>query len=134
MAIYKIITLVDITRTNPSRTETNKLKLGQQANFNSLCQAIGLRANFVYQTDPKEESGALPPSIGGKARHWTWQFETERSDIFLKDEDPVALLKEDLNGVPVIDGLNNTADIDPAVFQTQGNKINIWIYEIADIG
>jgi hypothetical protein len=46
----------------------------------------------------------------------------------------VALLKQDLHGVPVIDQLNNTADIDPAVFQTQGNNTNIWIYEIADLG
>jgi hypothetical protein len=57
MSTYKIVTVVDITRTQPSRIETDKLKLAQQANFNSLCQAIGLRSNFGYQLDPKQETG-----------------------------------------------------------------------------
>lgn len=134
MATYKVITLVDITRTQPSRSETNKIKLSQQANFNSLCQAIGLRANFYYNDNPKQERGSLPHDIGGKATYWVWQFETERADVFLLDNDPVALLKEDLNGVPVINGLNNSADIDPAIFQTQGDNQNIWVYELSQIG
>jgi hypothetical protein len=134
MATYKVISLVDITRSQPARSETDKLKLSQQANFNSLCQAIGLRANFNYIDSPKQERGSLPHDIGGKATYWTWQFDTERPDIFLKDDDPVALLKADLHGVPVINGLNNSADIDPAVFQTQGNRQNIWIYELSQIG
>ncbi len=33
MARYTIITLVDITRTQPTRSETDKIKLGQQSNF-----------------------------------------------------------------------------------------------------
>jgi hypothetical protein len=134
MATYRIVTLVDITRTQPSRPDTDKLKLAQQANFNSLCQAIGLRANFGYQNDPTHNTGSLPYQLGGKTDHWVWEFETERPEIFLDNGDPVALLKQDLHGVPVINGLNNTADIDPAVFQTQGKNVNIWIYEIADIG
>jgi hypothetical protein len=134
MATYKIITLVDITRTQPSRTETNKLKLAQQANFNTLCQTIGLRANFNYIDSPKQERGSLPHDIGGKATYWIWQFETEYPDVFLSNKDPVGLLKEDLNGVPVINGLNNSADIDPAVFQTHGDRQNIWVYELSQIG
>jgi hypothetical protein len=134
MATYRIVTLVDITRTQPSRTETDKLKLAQQANFNSLCQAIGLRSNFSYHQSPNHQTGSLPYDLDGKADHWTWEFETERPDIFLNNSDPVALLKQDLHGVPVINQLNNTADIDPAVFQTQGNNTNIWIYEITDLG
>jgi len=134
MSTYKIVTVVDITRTQPSRIETDKLKLAQQANFNSLCQAIGLRSNFGYQLDPKQETGSLPHDLGGKATHWVWEFDTERPDLFLHDSDPVGLLKQDLHGVPIINQLNNTADIDPAIFQTHGKKANIWIYEITDIG
>ena len=134
MATYKIVTLVDITRTQPSRMDTDKLKLAQQANFNSLCQAIGLRANFNYQQDPIYKTGSLPYNIGGKATHWVWEFETERPDIFLLEHDPVYFLKEDINGVPVINQLNNSADIDPAVFQTQGTNQNTWVYELPQIG
>jgi hypothetical protein len=76
----------------------------------------------------------LPYNIGGKATHWVWEFETERPDIFLLDHDPVYFLKEDINGVPVINQLNNSADIDPAAFQTYGTNQNTWIYELPQIG
>lgn len=128
MARYKIITLIDITRANPSRNETDKLKLGQQANFNSLLQAIGLRANVYWETDPKQHSGSLPLPLVGKAVHWTWEFDVESEDVFKKGNDSVALLKEDLHGVPIINQLNNSADIYPSAFQTEGKNSNIWIY------
>ena len=127
MARYKIITLIDITRSNPTRSETDPLKTGQQANFNSLQQAIGLRSNLAWSWDPKCELGSLPPPLEGKAAHWIWEFDTERDEIFSKDNDPVGLLVDDLHGVPIIDNLENTVDILPAAFQTKGNNINTWI-------
>lgn len=127
MARYEIITLVDITRSNATRSETDKIKIGQQANFNSLVQAIGLRANISWQTDPKLTNGSLPAPFKGKAKYWTWQFDTERTDEFLKDNDPVGFLIEDLHGVPIIDNLLNSVDIYPAAFQTKGNNKNIHV-------
>jgi len=59
MARYQVITLVDITRTHASRYETDKIKLGQQANFNALQQAIGLRSNFVFIADPQRHDEHL---------------------------------------------------------------------------
>lgn len=128
MARYKIITLVDITRANLDRKESDKKKLGQQANFNSLIQAIGLRANVEWEVDPRQHSGSLPLPLVGKAVHWTWEFDVEREDVFKLDDDPVALLKQDLHGVPVIDQLNNSVDIYPSAFQTEGKNANTWIY------
>jgi len=133
MPRYRITTLVDITRTNPTRADTDEKKLSQQANFNSLLQAIGLRSNVEWTADPRMTEGRLPHDIGGRARYWTWVFHCERDEIFLKDEDPVGLLKDDLHGVPVISGLNNNVDIDPACFLTKGEKSNIWIYEYTEI-
>lgn len=127
MARYEIITLVDITRTNPARTETNKIKLAQQANFNSLLQAIGLRSNVEWSRDPRIKTGSLPNDIGGKATHWVWEFDVEREDVFLKDKDPVGLLIDDLHNVPIIDQLENSVDLDPAAFQTKGSNINTWL-------
>lgn len=131
MPRYKIITLVDITRANPDRKESSQLKLGQQANFNSLVQAIELRANITWDADPKQHSGALPLPLVGKAMHWSWEFDVEREDVFLRDSDPTALVKEDLQGVPVINQLNNSVDIHPSAFQTEGKNINIWIYVLS---
>jgi hypothetical protein len=130
MARYQLITLVDITRTNPFRSETDQHKLKQQANFNTLLQSIGLRSNVTWITDPKECTGRLPAPLEGKGAHWIWIFDVEREDTFLKDGDPVGLLLEDLHGVPIIDGLNNTAIVDPAAFQTYGDNVNIWVSEL----
>ena len=130
MARYEIITVVDITRTNPAREETDRIKLGQQANFNSLVQAIGMRSNVTWIRDPELHNGRLP--IGpGKATHWIWQFDAEREDVFLNQGNDVALLVNDLDGVPVVDQLHNTVELTPAVFRSQGDNINIWCSKIS---
>ena len=130
MARFQIITLVDITQTNPHRSETDQHLLSQQANFHSLIQAIGLRANVVWVSRPKERNGVLPKGLDGKAVYWTWTFDVERDDVFLKDGSSVALLIDDLNGVPVIPNLNNSVDLDPACFISKGDNSNIWVFEI----
>lgn len=130
MPRYQVITLVDITRTNPSRSETDKLKLAQQANFNSLLQAIGLRSNVSWVKDPVMKTGRLPGPLDGAATHWYWTFDAERDEVFLKDNDPVGLLKDDLNGIPIISNLANSVELDPACFFSYGDKINIWVEEI----
>lgn len=127
MARYQLITLVDITRSQPAKSETDKIKLGQQANFNSLIQAIGLRSNVEWDYDPRKYNGRLPEPATGKAAHWVWHFYCEREDVFLKDNNPVALLLNDLNGVPVVPVLENSADISPAAIQTSGDKTNTWV-------
>jgi hypothetical protein len=127
MQHFKIISLVDITRSNPSRVETDNIKLGQQANFNSLLQAIGLRSNVEWDQDPEQLSGRLPDSIDGAATHWVWEFYIERDSVFQKDNDPAGLLLDDLQGVPVVNLLNNSADIMPSIFQTKGTHVNVWI-------
>ena len=127
MARYKIITLVDITRSNATRSETDKIKIGQQSNFNSLVQAIGIRSNVDWSVDPKKHSGSLPLPLVGKAAHWIWEFDCEREEVFLKDNNPVGLLIDDLDGVPIVDLLENSTDINPPVIKTKGPKPNTWI-------
>jgi hypothetical protein len=127
MARYRIITLVDITRSRPDRADPDRLKQGQQSNFNTLLQTVTLRANIEWSRDPKIENGSLPNNIGGKAVHWTWEFEIEQDEIFKIGEDPIGLLIDDLQGVPIVNQLLNSYDIDPAVFQTHSDKQNIWI-------
>ncbi len=127
MPRYQVITLVDITRTDPPRTETDPIKLGQQANFNSLLQAIGLRSNITWIRDPKMYTGALPGDLDGKANHWIWEFDVEREAVFDKGNDPVGLLIDDLHGVPIVDQLMNSVDITPAAFQTLGAGANTWL-------
>lgn len=130
MARYRLITFVDITRTQADRNETDLIKVRQQSNFNSLTQAIGLRSNINWSKDPKKMEGRLPDGIEGKAVHWIWEFETERDDVFLKDDDPAGLLKEDLHGVPVVDGLENSVELSPQAFQTKNGNQNTWVFDL----
>lgn len=127
MARYKFITLVDITRTNPHRSETDVKKIRQQANFNSLLQAIGMRSNVTWARDPKKLTGRLPEPAEGKTTYWEWEFDVERDEVFLHDNDPVGLLVEDLHCVPIITQLEEVEDISPAAFQTKGSNINTWV-------
>jgi hypothetical protein len=127
MARYKIITLIDITRSQPAKESASTIQTGQQANFNSLLQAIGLRSNVEWASDPKKYTGAVPINIDGRATHWIWEVDCEREEVFLKDNDPCGLLKDDLHGVPVIDQLENSVDIVPAAFQTRNGNQNTWI-------
>ena len=120
MARYEIKTTVDITRSNPDRADPDQVKQAQQSNFNSLIQGIGMRANITWGHDPirmEEDSQAV----------WSWEFEVEREGVFMKDEDPVALLKQDLHGIPIIKNLTNTIDFRQAIFSTHGEQQNIWV-------
>ena len=127
MPRYKIITLVDITITNAKKTDSDPKKIKQQSNFNSLRQAIELRSNVEWNKDPVKQDGRLPDDIEGKATYWTWDFEVEREDIFLDHDDPVFLLRDDLNGVPIISNLDNSCIIDPPIIKTKGKDINTWV-------
>lgn len=127
MARYRIITLVDITKSNPDRSDPNRIRQGQQSNYNTLLQTVTLRTNVESMFDPRVENSALPSNIGGKAKHWIWEFETDRESVFQKGIDPLGLLIDDIHGVPIIPDLTNIAVISPAVFQASGNDQNIWI-------
>jgi hypothetical protein len=131
MPRYRLTTLIDITRADPNRLETDSFKISQQANFNSLIQAIGLRSNVQWAADPRKSSGILPMPFEGKAAHWTWDFECEREDVFLKAGNPVGLLIEDLHGVPIITNLDNSADLNPAAIQTLGDNINTLVIPLS---
>jgi hypothetical protein len=127
MARYRIITLVDITRTDAKKSDSNDFKIKQQQNFNSLRQTIELRSNVEWYRDPEKRNGSLPYPFEGKANHWIWEFDVERDDVFLSDTDPAGLLKQDLNNVPVINRLEETIDLDPPAFKTAGEHFNTFV-------
>jgi hypothetical protein len=127
MPRYRITTLIDITRTDAKKSDNDQYRLAQQDNFNSLRQSIELRSIVSWHRDPIKHHGRLPDPLDGKASYWIWEFETERDDLFLRDNDPVALLKEDLHGVPIINGLDETIDFEIPAMQTQGQMINTWV-------
>ena len=120
MARYTIRTTVDITRSNPDRADPDQVKQAQQSNFNSLLQGIGMRANVEWDKDPIR-------TVENDTVYWMWQFEVEREDVFLEDNDPMGLLRNDLHGVPIIKNLTETVVFSKPVFLTQNGDRNIWI-------
>jgi hypothetical protein len=120
MPRYKIKTTVDITRSNPSREDTNSVRNGQQLNFNTLLQGIGMRANVEWDNDPQ-------PVEYQDTKEWFWEFEAEQVDVFATKDDPVGLIKQDLQGIPVIRNLTETVALEKPIFITSGDNQNIWI-------
>ena len=120
MPRYKIKTTVDITRSNPSREDTNSVRNGQQLNFNTLLQGIGMRANVEWDNDPQLVEYQ-------DTKEWFWEFEAEQVDVFATKDDPVGLLRQDLQGIPVIRNLTETAALEKPIFITSGDNQNIWI-------
>jgi hypothetical protein len=127
MPRYRITTLIDITRTATAKSPLTDLQIKQQANFDSLRQAIELRSNVEWNRDPAYHEGALPEPFDGRGAYWTWEFEIEQEELFKKGDNPIGLLIDDMHGVPIVNQLLNSKDIDPAAFQTHGENQNIWI-------
>jgi hypothetical protein len=130
MERYQIITLVDITRSNPPRDSSDARLLGQQSNFNSLLQALNIRSNIFYNHAPTMDKGRLPEPLTGRGTYWVFEFETERDDVYRLDKDQVGLLKQDLDGIPIIDDLDNSVSFKLPVFKTMGKDVNTSIIEI----
>jgi hypothetical protein len=129
MERYKIITLVDITRTRPGRANRDVKQHNQQSNFNSLLQAIHLRTNITSDWDPKMNTGRFPDHWEGKGTYWVYEFEAEREEVFfdISTKDPKGLLVKDLDGVPIVDNLDNTVEFKLPVFKTTGPDFNTVI-------
>jgi len=119
MPRYNIKTFVDITRSNPDRDNDDPIAKGQQSNFDSLVQSIGLRANVSWVSDPKQE-------IENDNKCWVWNFDVEQEDVFTLGNNPVGLLEQDLHLVPIIKNLTNEVSVKP-MFLTKGNDTNIWV-------
>jgi hypothetical protein len=119
MPSYKIVTHVDITRTQPDRDNTNTVLRAQQSNFNSLVQGIELRAIVNWECDPV--------MVEGETNVWHWVFSVEREDVFHDGKNEVGLLLEDLHNIPIINHLPNTPKLDQPAFKTKGSDRNTWV-------
>ena len=126
MKRFKILTLVDITETKQNRKEVNKeFEYQQQQNFTMLIQAIGMRVNPLYQNSPKivtedVKAHSFGSSFKGKQTIWEWDFYIEFDGGFTDETGKeTGLLENDLNLIPIINNLNETAKFDFPVFNTK---------------
>ncbi len=122
---YKIYTLVDITKTGQYRNEPGReLARLQQQNFDTVLQTIGMRANLSYVTPPKVKID-IPKNYNMKGDElsniWIFDWEVDREDLFLYNDDELYRLKEDFDLVPYISGLTETVKKEPAIFRSGEN-------------
>ena len=122
---FRLQALVDITETGARRQDADKFAYKQEANFQTVLQTIGLRANLSYDKNPQNEELTIGKlgfgdKYKGKQQVWTFEFEIESEGAL-----DINTLNEDFNLVPVILELNETAKIEQALFRTVNGDTNI---------
>jgi len=95
----------------------------QQRNWETLMQIIGLRTQPQEVTRPER-----------KDNKWYFEFVAEATGVYsLTDsDDPLAGLKQDGNGVPMVVGLDEEEGILPTI-SVAGHNQNIWFDTINNI-
>lgn len=125
MQVIEIQTLVDITDSKVIRPhQGSPLEQGQYKNFVTLKQCLELRSNIFYETSAHSETRDIKDlgfgsKYKGKHTIWTFRFTPERSGSYELNGDTVGCLYDDLHEVPIIKKLQETINIDRAVFDVK---------------
>ncbi len=130
---FTVYTWFDITSTGVTKASSrNAYERNQQRNWETLQQVLGLRTQPLNLQTPKQITGAdlsqfnFGSDYTGKANVWTTEFTVDQVDVFTRDGDTVALLKEDADLIPMITELAESVLINPACTQTSGQHCNIY--------
>lgn len=126
---FRLHTLVDITESG-QRKGPNKLAVGQQMNYDTLIQVIGLRANPTPIQLVEHNNSVTQLSFGSsfKGVHNYWSFDFEMPDWEITVDD----LVQDFHLVPFVANLTETAKIKVAVFNTTDAKDRNVFFEQID--
>ena len=123
MDAIEVKTLVDITKTRATRaTQGNRLEQDQYRNFMTLCQCLEIRSIIAYDDPPYSEIMDIKglgfgEQFKGKHRVWTFKFTPDRKEVYISaDGNPIGHLIEDLDFVPIIKNLEETVNIEKAIF------------------
>ena len=110
MQSFEVLTFFDCTATGVQNHRRSKnlsdedwhYKRNQQRNFETIIQCLSLRCQ------PMNINGPYVFSNNDGQLYWKLKFETDKQDIFLKDNNPVGILELDCNHVPMIVGLDES--------------------------
>ena len=123
MQTIEIKTLIDITNTNVSRpNQGTKLEMDQHRNFTTLKQCAELRSIITYDFSPELQvidvkDLGFGSKYKGKHAVWTFRFNPERTNVYVNDRDEIGGLLDDVQGVPVVEKLTETINIEKAIFE-----------------
>lgn len=129
----KIFTTFDITNTGVVRnlkagmlpTTVNGVKITsedewlkarrQQSNWETMLQIIALRTQ-PFNVRTIHNDGV-----------WMLEFDVEHSDVYRKEDDPIGLLKDDFNNVPLLVNLDESKSPGTAVSES---NMRFEVYEL----
>jgi hypothetical protein len=123
MQTIEIQTLVDITDTRVARpNQGTPLQHDQYRNFTTLRQCVEIRSIISYGASPTVETVDVKDlgfgsQYKGKHKVWTFRFYPDRSGAYFENNNEVGALLDDVNGVPVIQKLTETINMDTAMFE-----------------
>jgi hypothetical protein len=98
-----------------NQTDWNRAR-NQQRNWETLTQILSLRTQLFE---------LILPVRNTTGTSWMFEFETESTGTFGDESDPVKVLRQDAEGVPMLLDLDNRSDLLP-VLRTTGDYQNIW--------
>jgi len=125
MQTIEIQTLVDITDTKVARpNQGTALQHDQFRNFTTLRQCVEIRSIISYDAGPSVETKDLKDlgfgsNFKGKHKVWTFRFYPDRTGAYIEERNEVGALINDVNGVPVIQKLTETINMDTAMFEVK---------------
>ena len=123
MQIIEIKTLIDITNTKVARpNQGTSLEHDQYRNFVTLKQCAEIRSNISYDFLPEMQlidvkDLGFGSKYKGKHAVWTFRFSPERTGVYANSNDEIGCLYEDVQGVPVVEKLTETINIEKAIFE-----------------
>lgn len=130
---YTAYTLVDITNSNITNYRTTDINgYNQQQNLNTLVQSIGMRSQPMDMSITVLKAQDLVNYSFGSAYsglHTVWKFDfvSEHSNVFSKNDDNVYFLKQDCNRVAFTPYLNETVNFLNNIFDTISEEyLNIY--------
>lgn len=139
MEVIEIQTLIDVTKTRAIRSnQGTQLEYNQNRNFMTLCQCIEIRSIIEYDTPPVVETLDVKglgfgSQYTGKHKVWTFRFRPDRVRVYTsEDGNQVGCLLEDLNQIPVIKNLEETVNIDKAMFNCKDNILRNVIIRVVN--
>ena len=125
--VIVVCTLFDITHTGVTKSTNGNAKLrNQQRNWETLQQVLGLRTQPLELESPKVNVEDLSchqfnSKYSGTAQVWQTEFTVDQHETLAQNNNPVALLEQDANLIPMITGLNESVSLNPACLHVNDN-------------
>jgi len=130
-------TLVDITATGVIRSQDpDNAERNQQRNWETLLQCIGLRTQPQNIQEPITSTvedisvAEFGDFYTGSQKIWTWSWTVEREGVYDLANAPLGGLLQDLEQVPIVTGLTETARLMLPIFYPYGTIKNIYIKQV----